>query len=104
MVNCVLKMNVHRPVGTRVVFGDEYNTLPPLAPILDQIRQSGPKKMSTSFQRLQDEYILPKIAERNLRQFANLRSTSSELELRLPINEMPMKCPVSTKNPGKGLF
>ncbi|KAL8543938.1 hypothetical protein ACS0TY_004476 [Phlomoides rotata] len=43
-----------------------------------------------------DEYILPKIAERKLRQFANLRSTSSELGVRLPIHEMPVKCPVSS--------
>ncbi|KAL0400772.1 UNVERIFIED_CONTAM: Flap endonuclease GEN-like 2 [Sesamum latifolium] len=43
-----------------------------------------------------DEYILPKIAERNLRQFANLRSTSSELGLHLPINEIPVKCPISS--------
>ncbi|GFP82202.1 flap endonuclease gen-like 2 [Phtheirospermum japonicum] len=43
-----------------------------------------------------DEYILPKIAERNLRRFANLRSTSSVLGVHLPINEMPVKCPVSS--------
>ncbi|KAM7504738.1 hypothetical protein LguiB_003642 [Lonicera macranthoides] len=42
-----------------------------------------------------DEYILPKFAERDLRRFANLRSTSSELGLRLPLNEMPVKCPIS---------
>ncbi|TKY57277.1 DEAD-box ATP-dependent RNA helicase 32 [Spatholobus suberectus] len=30
-----LKINVHRPVGTRVVFDDEGNTLPPLARIAD---------------------------------------------------------------------
>ncbi|KAL3630604.1 Single-strand DNA endonuclease 1 [Castilleja foliolosa] len=43
-----------------------------------------------------DEYILPKIAERKLRQFANLRSTSSVLGVHLPVNEMPVKCPVSS--------
>ncbi|XP_051138157.1 single-strand DNA endonuclease 1 isoform X2 [Andrographis paniculata] len=43
-----------------------------------------------------DEYILPKIAERNLRRFANLRSSSSALQLNLPIEEMPVKCPVSS--------
>ncbi|KAL6545181.1 hypothetical protein OROHE_009846 [Orobanche hederae] len=43
-----------------------------------------------------DEYILPKIAERNLRRFANLRSTSSEVGVHLPVNEMPVKCPVSS--------
>ncbi|PON64694.1 XPG/Rad2 endonuclease [Parasponia andersonii] len=42
-----------------------------------------------------DEYILPKIAERDLRRFANLRSTSLELGVRLPLHEMPTKCPVS---------
>lgn len=42
-----------------------------------------------------DEYILPKIAERDLRRFANLRSTSSELGVQLPLDEMPVKCPVS---------
>ncbi|KAK4420763.1 DEAD-box ATP-dependent RNA helicase 32 [Sesamum alatum] len=30
-----LKINVHRPVGTRVVFDDEGNTLPPLAQLAD---------------------------------------------------------------------
>ncbi|KAK9291351.1 hypothetical protein L1049_019297 [Liquidambar formosana] len=42
-----------------------------------------------------DEYILPRIAERDLRRFANLRSTSSDLGLRLPLHEMPVKCPIS---------
>ncbi|GMN44623.1 hypothetical protein TIFTF001_013821 [Ficus carica] len=42
-----------------------------------------------------DEYILPKIAERDLRRFANLRSTSSELGVDLPLHKMPTKCPVS---------
>ncbi|KAK2973086.1 hypothetical protein RJ640_023016 [Escallonia rubra] len=42
-----------------------------------------------------DEYILPKIAERDLRRFANLRSTSSELGVRLPLDEMPITCPIS---------
>ncbi|KAL7003348.1 hypothetical protein U1Q18_004506 [Sarracenia purpurea var. burkii] len=42
-----------------------------------------------------DEYILPKIAERNLRRFVNLRSTSSELGVCLPLDKMPVKCPVS---------
>ncbi|KAK9291661.1 hypothetical protein L1049_019610 [Liquidambar formosana] len=34
-----------------------------------------------------DEYILPKIAERDLRRFANLRSTSPDLELQFPLRE-----------------
>nr|KYP73396.1 DEAD-box ATP-dependent RNA helicase 32 [Cajanus cajan] len=38
-----LKINVHRPVGTRVVFDDEGNTLPPLARIADT--QSGKETM-----------------------------------------------------------
>ncbi|CAI9771906.1 unnamed protein product [Fraxinus pennsylvanica] len=42
-----------------------------------------------------DEYILPKIAERNLRRFANLRSTSSELGVHHALNEVPVKCPMS---------
>uniref|UniRef100_A0A5B7A2B2 Single-strand DNA endonuclease 1 n=1 Tax=Davidia involucrata TaxID=16924 RepID=A0A5B7A2B2_DAVIN len=42
-----------------------------------------------------DEYILPKIAERDLRRFANLRSASSDLGLRLPLDMMPVKCPIS---------
>ncbi|PIM99292.1 RNA Helicase [Handroanthus impetiginosus] len=32
-----LKINVHRPVGTRVVFDDEGNTLPPLAKLAETI-------------------------------------------------------------------
>lgn len=42
-----------------------------------------------------DGYILPCIAERDLRRFANLRLTSSELGLNLPLHEIPVKCPVS---------
>ncbi|XP_047327116.1 single-strand DNA endonuclease 1 [Impatiens glandulifera] len=42
-----------------------------------------------------DEYILPKIAERDLRKFANLRSTSTEQGVQLPLHKMPVKCPVS---------
>ncbi|URE17475.1 RmlD substrate binding domain [Musa troglodytarum] len=42
-----------------------------------------------------DQYILPKIAERDLRQFANLRSISSELGARIPLHMMPVPCPVS---------
>lgn len=34
-----LKINIHRPMGTRVVFDDEGNALPPLARIADT--QSG---------------------------------------------------------------
>ncbi|KAL5744579.1 hypothetical protein ACOSQ2_027695 [Xanthoceras sorbifolium] len=41
-----------------------------------------------------DEYILPKIAERELRRFANLRSTSSALGVELPLQKIPVKCPV----------
>ena len=33
-----------------------------------------------------DEYILPKIAERDLRRFSNLRSTSSKLGVRIPLD------------------
>ncbi|KAM7266590.1 hypothetical protein ACFE04_004487 [Oxalis oulophora] len=56
-----------------------------------------------------DEYILPKIAERDLHRFANLRSTSSELGLRLPLHEVPVKCPVAgivkpRKNQGRECF
>ncbi|GAB2265218.1 hypothetical protein Dimus_000286 [Dionaea muscipula] len=42
-----------------------------------------------------DEYILPKIAERDLRRFAKLRLASSELRVLLPLDKMPIKCPVS---------
>lgn len=35
-----------------------------------------------------DEYILPKIAERDLRRFANLRLTSSEAGMNLPLHEV----------------
>ena len=37
---------------------------------------------------ISDEYILPKIAERNLRRFCNLRSTSSDLGLKLPLHKV----------------
>ncbi|RVW27064.1 Flap endonuclease GEN-like 2 [Vitis vinifera] len=42
-----------------------------------------------------DEYILPKIAERDLRRFANLHSTSSNLGIHFPLHEIPVKCPIS---------
>ncbi|KAK4792569.1 hypothetical protein SAY86_023004 [Trapa natans] len=42
-----------------------------------------------------DDYILPKIAERDLRRFANLRLKSAAVGLELPINQIPVKCPVS---------
>ncbi|VVB05001.1 unnamed protein product [Arabis nemorensis] len=42
-----------------------------------------------------DEYILPKIAERNLRKFAILQSRSTEVGVNLPLHKMPEKCPVS---------
>jgi hypothetical protein len=41
-----------------------------------------------------DEYTLPKIAERDLRRFANLRSTSSELGVNLPLQKVVMKIPM----------
>lgn len=41
-----------------------------------------------------DEYILPKIAERELRRFSNLRSTSSDLGMKPSLDEMPVPCPV----------
>ncbi|XP_022140863.1 flap endonuclease GEN-like 2 [Momordica charantia] len=42
-----------------------------------------------------DEYILPKIAERDLRRFANLRSNTSALGFNIPLQEIPANCPVS---------
>ncbi|KAJ6876425.1 flap endonuclease GEN-like 2 [Populus alba x Populus x berolinensis] len=42
-----------------------------------------------------DDNTLTKIAERDLRRFANLRSTSSELGVNLPLQKIPVKCPVS---------
>ncbi|XVF12479.1 hypothetical protein REPUB_Repub08aG0122000 [Reevesia pubescens] len=42
-----------------------------------------------------DEYILPKIAERDLRRFSRLRSTSSQLGVNIRLKEVPVKCPVS---------
>ncbi|KAJ1266753.1 hypothetical protein BS78_07G002200 [Paspalum vaginatum] len=41
-----------------------------------------------------DEYILPKIAERELRRFSNLRSTSSDLGMKPSLHEIPVPCPV----------
>ncbi|XP_027941706.1 DEAD-box ATP-dependent RNA helicase 32 [Vigna unguiculata] len=55
-----LKINVHRPVGTRVVFDDEGNTLPPLARIADT--QSGkeallldPEQKAEYYKRMRDD-------------------------------------------------
>ena len=35
-----------------------------------------------------DEYILPKIAEKDLRRFANLRSNTSNLGFNIPLQEV----------------
>nr|GMC87386.1 flap endonuclease GEN-like 2 [Ipomoea batatas]GMD58555.1 flap endonuclease GEN-like 2 [Ipomoea batatas]GME12834.1 flap endonuclease GEN-like 2 [Ipomoea batatas] len=43
-----------------------------------------------------DEYILPKVAERELRRFSNLRSASTKAGLQVSLDEMPIKCPVSS--------
>ncbi|KAG4382181.1 hypothetical protein GLYMA_14G024300v4 [Glycine max] len=54
-----LKINVHRPLGTRVVFDDEGHTLPPLARIADT--QSGkemlldPEKKAEYYRRMRDD-------------------------------------------------
>lgn len=45
---------------------------------------------SNAFSSTTDQYILPKIAERDLRRFANLRSTSSKLGVRIPLDEVPL--------------
>ncbi|KAF5743545.1 flap endonuclease GEN-like 2 isoform X4 [Tripterygium wilfordii] len=58
-----------------------------LQQICDQFFGWPPKKT--------DEYILPKIAERDLRRFANLRATSSGLGVKLPLDKTPVECPVS---------
>ncbi|CAN7110732.1 unnamed protein product [Brassica rapa subsp. narinosa] len=44
-----------------------------------------------------DEYILPKIAERNLRRYAILQSRSTEVGVNRPLHKLqvPEKCPVS---------
>ncbi|CAN0902735.1 Single-strand DNA endonuclease 1, partial [Linum grandiflorum] len=41
-----------------------------------------------------DEYILPKVAERDLRRFANLRLSSSQLGVAPSLDMMPIRCPV----------
>ncbi|KHN38284.1 DEAD-box ATP-dependent RNA helicase 32 [Glycine soja] len=54
-----LKINVHRPLGTRVVFDDEGHTLPPLARIADT--QSGkemlldPEQKAEYYRRMRDD-------------------------------------------------
>lgn len=35
-----LKINIHRPVGTRVVFDEEGNTAPPLAKLASQVAEN----------------------------------------------------------------
>ncbi|KAG8046264.1 hypothetical protein GUJ93_ZPchr0008g12593 [Zizania palustris] len=42
-----------------------------------------------------DQYILPKIAERELRRFSNLRSAISVLGTKPLLSEIPVPCPVS---------
>ncbi|KAL5727547.1 hypothetical protein ACHQM5_000731 [Ranunculus cassubicifolius] len=43
-----------------------------------------------------DEYILPKIAERDLRRFSNLRSMSSASGVQIPLDQVPVTCPISS--------
>ncbi|KAL5727824.1 hypothetical protein ACHQM5_000971 [Ranunculus cassubicifolius] len=43
-----------------------------------------------------DEYILPKIAERDLRRFSNLRSMSSASGGQIPLDQVPVTCPISS--------
>ncbi|CAI8609562.1 unnamed protein product [Vicia faba] len=50
-----------------------------------------------------DGYILPCIVERDLRRFANLRSTSSELGLNLPLHEVASRCGGTTVYVGEQL-
>lgn len=40
-----LKINIHRPIGTRVVFDDEGNTLPPLAAIANTTKAGDKVKL-----------------------------------------------------------
>ncbi|KAL8033575.1 hypothetical protein ABFX02_13G168200 [Erythranthe guttata] len=53
-----LKINMHRPVGTRVVFDDEGNTLPPLARLADTISDSSKldkSKVNQRYAQLREE-------------------------------------------------
>ncbi|KAG9142433.1 hypothetical protein Leryth_018212 [Lithospermum erythrorhizon] len=71
----------------RVLVVNPFN-LKQLQHICDQFFHWPPEKT--------DEYILPKIAERDLRRFANLRRTSADVGICLSLAEMQIKCPVSS--------
>ncbi|RZC72980.1 hypothetical protein C5167_048460 [Papaver somniferum] len=60
------------------------------------LRKQKPELIPSLFPCKSDEYILPKIGERDLIRFSNLRSTLSVVGVQVPLNEMPVPCPISS--------
>ncbi|XP_020115219.1 flap endonuclease GEN-like 2 isoform X2 [Ananas comosus] len=89
VINAYLKPKCHSPDSEAVqrVYTEHPFLRLELQRICEQFFGWSPEKT--------DQYILPKIAERDLRRFANLRSRSSVLGVRIPFSEIPVPCPVS---------
>ncbi|XP_021755772.1 DEAD-box ATP-dependent RNA helicase 32-like [Chenopodium quinoa] len=75
-----LKINVHRPVGTRVVFDEEGNTLPPLATLADRTNESSAidvDKVQERYQKMREvlkqEDKVDKVHARQLRKEKRLK-------------------------------
>ncbi|CAO2190207.1 unnamed protein product [Urochloa humidicola] len=88
IINAYLEPKCHSPVSEAVQRACSLHPFlrSQLQQICEQYFEWSPEKT--------DEYILPKIAERELRRFSNLRSTSSDLGLKPSLDEIPVPCPV----------
>ncbi|OVA06611.1 Helicase [Macleaya cordata] len=80
-----LKINVHRPVGTRVVFDEEGNTLPPLAALSDTKSGNGVlqlDKVKERYEKLKEE-MKERDKEDKLLQRQRLREERTKKKMKL---------------------
>ncbi|KAK1266887.1 Flap endonuclease GEN-like 2 [Acorus gramineus] len=89
VINAYLKPKCHPPDSEAV-----QRVCAPHPFLRTELRQICAKYFDWSPEKT-DEYILPKIAERDLRRFANLCSTSSEFGDNVALHKMPVTCPLS---------
>ncbi|EEC82759.1 hypothetical protein OsI_27479 [Oryza sativa Indica Group] len=88
VINAYLEPKCHSPDSEAVqrVCGQHPFLRPQLQKICEEYFDWSPEKT--------DQYILPKIAERELRRFSDLRSASSALGIKPLLSEIPVPCPV----------
>uniref|UniRef100_A0A0E0LQA3 XPG-I domain-containing protein n=1 Tax=Oryza punctata TaxID=4537 RepID=A0A0E0LQA3_ORYPU len=88
VINAYLEPKCHSPDSEAVqrVCGQHPFLRPQLQKICKEYFDWSPEKT--------DQYILPKIAERELRRFSDLRSASSALGIKPLLSEIPVPCPV----------